>query len=88
MNGKSPDLVLERAIAWGQDDQMAARYPNRANFVAADHPDHGQMASTALAEGNPVVLIFPDGHEVLIVPGENGALRVEARDSTGQRLAA
>lgn len=82
------DLIVERVVAWGQDDQVASRYPNRAHFVAADHPDHGEMAGNALAEGDPVVLVFPNGNEVLIQPGENGAVQVEARDSGGRPVAA
>jgi hypothetical protein len=82
------DLIFERVVAWGQDDQVASRYPNGVHFVAADHPDHGEMTGNALAEGAPVILVFPDGNELLIQAGENAAVQVEARDSGGHPLAA
>lgn len=82
------DLITERVLAWMEEEQVSDRYPNRAHFIAADHPEHGKMASDTLAEGDPVVLVFPDGYELLIQPGENGAVEVEARDSTGEPIAA
>jgi hypothetical protein len=88
-NADTSDLIVEKMIAWGQDDEVAARYPNRSHFVAANDPEHGEYASTALGEGDPVVLVFPGGDEILIEPGENGdPVRVEARDASGQPLAA
>ncbi|HVY78138.1 MAG TPA: hypothetical protein VG898_06505 [Solirubrobacterales bacterium] len=83
------DLIQERVIAWGQDDEVASRYPNRAYFIAADSPHHAEHSRWAFAEGHPVVLVFPNGDEVVIDPGENGTpARVEVRDSAGQPLAA
>lgn len=83
------DLIQERVIAWGQDDEVASRYPNRSYFIAADSPEHSERAHRAFAEGHPVVLVFPNGDEVVIEPGENGTpARVEVRDSVGQPLAA
>jgi hypothetical protein len=76
-------------VAWGQDDEVADRYPNRVHFIAADDRDHGMKASRALAEGDPVALVSPSGDEVVIEPGENGTpARVEVRDPAGQPLAA
>lgn len=82
-------LIHERVIAWGQDDVVAARYPNHVHFVAANDPGLGKYASEALGDGDPVVLVFPNGDEVVIEPGENGTpARVEVRDSAGQPLPA
>lgn len=83
------DLIQERVIAWGQDDEVAKRYPNRAYFIAADGPYHHEHSRRAFSEGHPVVLVFPNGDEVVIEPGENGTpTRVEVRDADGQPLAA
>lgn len=82
------DLIVERVIAWGADDQVAARYPNRARFIAADNPDHSTMAERGLAEGHPVVIVFPNGHELLIRPNGSEAPRIEARDESGLPIAA
>lgn len=82
------DLAVEKVIAGIEDRDVEARYPNRSHFIAADHPEHGAMARRALGEGDPIVLVFPDGYELLIETGEDGAVRVEARDAAGQPLAA
>jgi hypothetical protein len=83
------DLIHNRVIAWGQDDEVADRYPNRVHFIAADSPWHGESVHRAFSEGHPVVLVFPNGDEVVIEPGENGIpARVEVRDSAGRPLAA
>lgn len=83
------DLIAERVVAFMQEEAPSDRYPNRTHFIAADGPEHGKTAGAALAEGDPVVLVFPDGYEVLIQPGENGtAAQVEARDSSGQQITA
>jgi len=86
---EASDLIVEKMVAWGQDDQVADRYPNRTHFIAADDREHGAKASRVLAEGDPVVLVFPNGDEVVIEPGENGTpARVEVRDSAGDPLPA
>jgi hypothetical protein len=86
---RSEDLIHERVIAWGQDDEFADRYPNRTHFIAADSPHQGEHTRRALGEGHPVVLVFPNGDEVVIEPGENGTpARVEVRDGDGHPLAA
>lgn len=82
------DLAVQKVIAGIKDEEVEARYPNRSHFIAADHPEHGAMATRALGEGDPVVLVFPDGYELLIQTGESGAFRIQARDATGQPIAA
>lgn len=82
-------LIRERVVALMQREDVPDRYPDRAHFIAADHPDHEQMTGEALAEGAPVILVFPDGNEVLIEPGKNGMpVRIQVRDSAGQPLPA
>lgn len=87
--GTTDDLITERVIAWGQDDEVADRYPNHVHFVAADSPEQNERVRQAFSEGHPVVLVFPNGDEVVIELGENGSpARVEVRDSAGRPLAA
>ncbi|MGH2801123.1 MAG: hypothetical protein ACRDM0_26310, partial [Thermoleophilaceae bacterium] len=50
------------------NEEIARRYPNGAHFIAADHPEHGATAPRALFEGDPVALVLPDGHEMLVTP--------------------
>jgi hypothetical protein len=82
------DLASQRALAWAQDPERDARYPNRTNFIGVEHPEHHRWATEALLEGEPVVLIYPDGRELLISPESGGGARVEARDSSGRPIAA
>lgn len=44
------------------------RYPDRTHIIAADLPSHSAMATEALFAGDPVALVYPDGHEVLLTP--------------------
>jgi len=62
------DPATERVLAGIGDEELAARYPNRAHFIAADNPHQGEMATRALFEGDPVVIVYPDGHELLVQP--------------------
>ena len=83
------DLITERVIAAMQREEPLDLYPNRSHFIPADGPDHGKLANAALAEGDPVVLVFPNGDEVVIEPGDRGTpASVEVRDSAGHPLAA
>ena len=82
------DLIFEKMLAWGQDPEVSDRYPNHTHFIAADNPQHDQMATRVLREGNPVVLVYPDGRELLIRPEQDGSPCLEARDSAGLPIAA
>jgi hypothetical protein len=82
------DLIFEKMLAWGQNHELDARYPNRTHFIAADGPQHDRMATEVLREGNPVVLVYPDGRELLIRPESDGGPSLEARDSSGLPIAA
>lgn len=62
------DPATQRVLAGIEDPELAARYPGRAHFISSAHPDQGNMATRALFAGDPVVLVFPDGHEFLMTP--------------------
>ena len=80
------DPATDRVIASIGDAALAARYPDRTHFVSADNPRHGEIAIRSLLEGNPVVIVYPDGHELLAQLPPRA--RLEARDSNGLPLAA
>lgn len=67
-SGSTADLATQRLLAAIDDEEVARRYPNGTHFISADQRDHGAMASCALFEGDPVVLIFPDGNELFMTP--------------------
>jgi hypothetical protein len=64
----SIDSATERVLASIENEELAVRYPNRAHFISAENPHQGEMATRALFEGDPVVIIYPDGHELLVQP--------------------
>jgi hypothetical protein len=64
------DPATQRVIASIEDEELAARYPDRTHFISADNPDQGEMATRALFEGDPVVIVYADGHELLVRPEE------------------
>jgi hypothetical protein len=64
------DPATERVIATISDDDLAARYPERAHFISAGDPHQGEMATRALFAGDPVVIVYADGHELLIRPDQ------------------
>jgi hypothetical protein len=43
-----------------KDAELAARYPARTHFIAADNPQYGAMVTRALAQGDPVALVYPE----------------------------
>jgi MYXO-CTERM domain-containing protein len=62
------DPATQKVLAGIEDPELAARYPDRAHFISADHPRQGEMATRALFSGDPVVLVYPDGRELLVTP--------------------
>jgi hypothetical protein len=66
--GRDIDPATARVLASIQDPTLAARYPNRAHFISSASPKQSEMATRALFAGDPVVLVYPDGHELLITP--------------------
>lgn len=76
MTSESPktDPATQRILAGIEDPELAARYPDRTHFISSAHPDQGDMATRALFAGDPVVLVFPDGHELLMTPEHSRGL--------------
>jgi hypothetical protein len=62
------DPATQKVLAGIDDPELAARYPDRAHFISAGHPNQSEMATRALFAGDPVVLVYPDGHELLVTP--------------------
>jgi hypothetical protein len=62
------DPAIEKVLAGIEDPELAARYPDRTHFISAGHPRQGEMATRALFSGDPVVVVYPDGHELLVTP--------------------
>jgi hypothetical protein len=86
--GNALDIAVERCFAYLGDPELEARYPNRTLFVGGDNPQYAQMATQGLQEGHPVVIVYPDGQELLIQPEPSGGARLEARDTSGTPIAA
>jgi hypothetical protein len=60
--------AIAKVLATITDDELAGSYPDRTHFIAADDPHQGEMATRALFSGDPVAIVYPDGHELLIHP--------------------
>jgi len=43
-------------------------YPNEAAFVASDLPNLGAILAEYAKERRPVVLVYPDGEERVLIP--------------------
>jgi hypothetical protein len=63
-------------------------YPSPMHLVAADNPRHDEMATRALLDGDSVLIVYPDGHELLIRPEPSGGARLETRHPSGKPIAA
>ena len=59
---------VQKVLNGIDDPELAARYPTRTHLIAADHPQSGTMATRALLHGDPVVLVYPDGRELMCTP--------------------
>jgi hypothetical protein len=70
MNPNTPatDASVQKVLEGVKDQELAGRYPTGTHLIAADHPQYGLMATRALFEGDPVVLVYPDGREILFTP--------------------
>ena len=74
MTMKNVDPAVEKVIASLGDEELAARYPDRAHFISADNPAQGKMATRALFAGDPVVIVYSDGRELLVRPEHVGGI--------------
>jgi hypothetical protein len=92
---------MTTVMSFSEKDDAAARrleallcspefdtYPNRTHFIAADNPRQYEMATRALREGDPVLLVYSDGHELLIRPEPSGGAQLETRHPLGKPIAA
>lgn len=74
MSRHHANAALEKVIAGIGDEELGVRYPERTHFISASSPAHGEMASRALSDGDPVAIVYSDGHELLIRPEEIGGI--------------
>jgi hypothetical protein len=81
------DAAFQRLLALTDSPEFDT-YPNRTHFIAAANPRHDKMATRALREGDPVLLVFDEGNELLICPEPSGGARLEARDPAKNPIAA
>jgi hypothetical protein len=68
MRAKPLSPAIQKVLAGIEDPKLDARYPNRTHFVDEQSPDQGLLTSRALLSGDPVVVVHPDGREVLFTP--------------------
>ena len=60
--------AARKVLAMIEDPELDARYPNRTHFIDAQNPHQALMTSRALFSGDPVVVVYQDGREVLFTP--------------------
>jgi hypothetical protein len=63
-------------------------YPSPMHLVAADNPRHDEMATRALLDGDSVLIVYPDGHQLVIQPEPGGGARLETRHPSNEQVAA
>ncbi len=68
------DPATEKVLATITDEELAGRYPDRTHFISVHNPHQREMATRALASGDPVVLVYPDGRELLVRPEHVGGI--------------
>jgi hypothetical protein len=51
------------------DPEMDERYPNETVLIPADSPDVSTLISRAVTKHRPLVIVYPDGREIVAVPG-------------------
>jgi hypothetical protein len=76
-------LATERLTAAALDPDL---YPNGTAFLAADAPDLPALMAENVAEGRPLAILYPNGHEVLVTPVQ-GAFAVLVATVLGGLLA-
>jgi hypothetical protein len=60
--------AARKVLAMIEDPELDARYPSRTHFIDAQNPHQALMTSRALFSGDPVVVVHPNGQEVLFTP--------------------
>ncbi len=61
------ELAIELAI------EGKSPYPNGAAFLASDLPGFGQTLARYARERIPVVIVYPDGEERILIPGSTAS---------------
>ena len=56
----------EAAVSGGK------HYPNGAMFVGSDESHFSDVLAEAIATSQPLVIVYPDGRELIGKPGRNG----------------
>jgi hypothetical protein len=81
------EIANERLIEAATDPD---RYPEGTAFIAADQEGFGAVLTEAVAEHRPLVIVYPDGLEIVAAP-RGGALAffehllTRRRESKGKR---
>lgn len=71
---------VDRAIESALDAiDTPDRYPLGTSFIAADLPSFDTHFRRVTSEGRPVVVVLPDGDEVLLQPRHGTLLRIVGR---------
>jgi hypothetical protein len=68
MTERNRNAAVRKVVDGIGDPRFGARYPDRAHFIDASDPAHGDLATRALYSGDPVVLVWPNGVEVVFTP--------------------
>lgn len=68
------DAATQRVLDSIENEELAASYPNGTHFISAANPNQGQLATRALFAGDPVVIVYEDGHEMLLQPEKASGL--------------
>lgn len=66
---RSQEIISER-LAPRPDGTVDHPWPNGAHLIAADEEWAGRAVLRAARSGQPAVLFFPDGEEVLLTPSK------------------
>lgn len=74
----------EAAVSGGK------HYPNGAIFIGSDEPHFSDVLAEAITTSQPLVIVYPDGRELIGKPGRGGFAFAQApqRQQTEQRASA
>lgn len=63
-------LAFKRMEEALNDQGRRRRYPSGTVFIPADLPGFGEALQRHMKDRLPVVVIYPDGKERMVIPGE------------------
>jgi hypothetical protein len=87
MNSRDNDTASRRFEVLLTSPELDT-YPSPMHLIAADNPRHDEMATRALLDGDSVLIVYSDGHELLIQPEPSGGARLETRHPSIKPIAA